>query len=155
VVPPKCRGNTPMGRGRAALAAAMAAAIVVGAAACGDDDASSAATPTASGAAGTTPEERQVRDAEVTAGLKALPALVATAVATVGTDAAKSAFEPIEASWASYEGTVRTKEPDLYLTIEDNFANLQKALTDGTRDAATKAQSAIGTAASDYLAKHP
>jgi hypothetical protein len=140
---------------RAALAAATAAAIVLGAAGCGDDDDSSAAATAPAGAVTTTPEERQVSDAEVTAGLKALPALVAAAVATVGTDAAKSAFEPIEASWQSYEGTVRTKEQDLYLTIEDNFANLQKALTDGSKDDAAKAQAAIDKAASDYLAKHP
>ena len=139
---------------RAAVATAVAATIVLGAAACGDDDDSTAGT-TSTGATTTAPEERQVSDADVTAGLKALPALVATAVATVGTDAAKEAFEPIEASWETYEGTVRTKEADLYLAIEDGFAKLNKALSDGNKADATEAQSAIQQAASDYLAKHP
>lgn len=133
----------------------MAAVIVLGAAACGDDDDSTAATTAPAASGSTTPEERQVSDAEVTAGLTALPPLVATAVAAVGTDAAKTAMEPIEASWESYEGTVRTNEPDLYLTIEDNFANLQKALDEDNKADAAKAQAAIEQAASDYLAKHP
>jgi hypothetical protein len=147
--------TTPMGWRRAALATALAVVIVLGAAACGDDDDSTAATTAPAASGGTTPEERQVSDAEVTIGLKALPALVAAAVATTGSDAAKDALEPIEASWASYEGTVRTKEQDLYLTIEDNFANLQKALTEENKADAAKAQAAIEQAASDYLAKHP
>jgi hypothetical protein len=143
---------------RAAVTTAMAAAIVLSAAACGDDDDSSGATTVAAASGGTTtttPEERQVSEAEVTAGLKGLPALVATAVAAVGTDAASEAFEPIEASWETYEGTVRTKEADLYLAIEDGFAKLQKALSEGNKADATEAQSAIQQAASDYLAKHP
>ncbi len=141
---------------RAMAATAVAASIVVGAASCGDDDDSTVATAAAAASGATTaPEERQVSDAEVTAGLKALPALVATAVAAVGTDAATEAFEPIEASWETYEGTVRTKEADLYLAIEDGFAKLQKALSDDNKADATEAQTAIDKAASDYLAKHP
>jgi hypothetical protein len=150
--------NTRMAWGRAAVATAMAAAIVLGATACGDDDDDSTAAttaPAASGAATTTPEERQVSDAEVTAGLTALPPLVATAVATVGTDAAKEAYEPVHDSWESYEGTIRTKEPDLYLAIEDGLEKLNKALSEDDKTDAAEAQSAIQQAASDYLVKHP
>lgn len=139
---------------RTVSAATLVATLVLGVASCGGDDDSSTAT-TAPSAGGTTPEERQVTDAEVTTGLKALPALVSTAVAAVGTGASETAFEPIEQSWESYEGTVRAKEPDLYLAIEDNFERLKQALGDGSKDEATKAQAAIEQAADDYLAKHP
>jgi hypothetical protein len=128
------------------------------AAACGNDDGASnrtdvAVSESASGA--TTPEEKQSTDAEVSAGLQALPALVTIAAATIGTSAAAAAFEPIEASWRTYEGTVRSKEPDIYLAIEDEFANVQKALDDGDAAVAEAAQTKIQAAADEYLTKHP
>jgi hypothetical protein len=105
--------RTRLGGRRAAVAVTMVATLVLGAAACGDDDDSATATTAATSAEGTTPEERQVSDAEVTAGLRALPPLLSAAVATIGTDAAKTAIEPVQASWFTYEGTIRTKEQDL------------------------------------------
>jgi hypothetical protein len=137
---------------------ALSAATVVGLAAtgCGGDDGASARSDAGQiSAADTTPEERQVSDAEVTAGLTAMKPLVAAAAASVATDAASGAFEPIEATWRTFEGTVRTKEQDLYLAIEDGFAALQQALADKDAAAATKAQAAIDDAASQYLAQHP
>jgi hypothetical protein len=66
-----------------------------------------------------------------------------------------AAFAPIEASWQTYEGTVRTKEPDLYLAIEDGFANLMSAIDDKDTSKADQAKVAIAAAADQYLAKHP
>ena len=126
--------------------------------ACGSDDGASNRSDvavTGTTTAGTTPEQQQSSDTEVAAGLGALPTLVATAVATVGTPAATAAFEPIEASWRTYEGTVRSKEQDIYLAIEDGFANLQTALADGDAATAKDAETTISAAADQYLAKHP
>jgi hypothetical protein len=135
------------------------AMVATTAAACGNDDGASNRTDvpiTDAAASGvTTPEEKQSTDAEVTAGLQALPALVTTAAATIGTSAAADAFEPIEASWRTYEGTVRSQEPDIYLAIEDEFANLQKALADGDAAVAEDAQAKIQAAVDEYLTKHP
>jgi hypothetical protein len=123
-------------------------------AACGSGSSNGSST-TAAAVGTTAPEAKQSTDAEVTAGLKALPGLVASAAAKVSTGDGEAAFGPIEASWQTYEGTVRTKEQDLYLTIEDNFANLKKAID--AKDAAkvAEAKAAIETAAEQYLAKHP
>ena len=137
-------------RGRIVM---VAVAVALWAAACGGDNSGSSATT--AGAATTTPEEKQSTDAEVTTGLKALPALVDAAAAKVSSGDGTSAFEPIEASWKTYEGTVRAKEQDLYLAIEDGFANLQKAIDGKDAAKAAEAKAAITTAADQYLAKHP
>jgi hypothetical protein len=128
--------------------------VALGAVACGGDNSGSSSSTTA-GVPTTTPEEKQSTDAEVTAGLKALPALVEAAVAKVSTGDGTAAFEPIEASWKTYEGTVRAKEQDLYLAIEDGFANLQKAIDAKDAAQAAAAKAAVATAADQYLAKHP
>src|SRR6476469_3108997 len=107
------------------LALAAAALISLPLASCGKDDGGSAQSDggSASAAAETTStEERQVSDQEVTVGLRSMKPLVAAAVATAGTGAATAAFDPIEAKWRTFEGTVRTKEQDLYLAIEDGFS---------------------------------
>ncbi len=142
---------------RCSVAIGALAVLATTTAACGDDDGASNRTDVAviETTGGTTPEEKQSTDAEVSAGLKALPALVAAAAATVGTSAAADAFEPIEASWQTYEGTVRSKEQDIYLAIEDEFANVQKALEDGDAAVAEAAHTKIQAAVDEYLTKHP
>ena len=130
------------------------------AAACGGDDGASNRTDVAvteTAASGdTTPEEKQSTDAEVSAGLTALPPLVGDGAA--GTSIVRSrrrASSRSRQSWRTYEGTVRAKEPDIYLAIEDEFANLQKALDDGDAAVAEDAQTKIQAAVDEYLAKHP
>ena len=132
----------------------LAVGLGLAVAACGGDNSSGSTTATAATAT-TAPEEKVSTDAEVSAGLKALPLLVDAAVAKVGTGDGTSAFEPIEASWKTYEGTVRAKEPDLYLAIEDGFSNLQNAIDAKDSAKAADAKAAITGAADQYLAKHP
>lgn len=121
--------------------------------ACGGDNRGSSATTAA--AATTTPEQRQSTDAAVAAGLKGLAALVDAAAAKVATGDGTAAFEPVEASWQTFEGTVRAKEPDIYLAIEDGFANLTNAIDAKDVAKAAEAKTAIAAAADQYLAKHP
>lgn len=152
---PQLRVDTrPLYRGPARhtlLAGAVVVCMVLVGASCGDDKPTgSSATPTT-----TTPEEKQSTDAEVSAGLKALPSLVDAAVAAAGSGAGTAAFEPIEASWRTYEGTVRAKESDIYLAIEDEFANLQQAIDEKDAAKAEAAKTKIVAAANQYLAKHP
>ena len=146
--------SRPLHRGpalHALVAGAAAVCLVVVGAACGDDKPSGSTATTAT----TTPEDKQSTDAEVTAGLKALPALVDAAVAAASSGNGTAAFEPIEASWRTYEGTVRTKESDIYLAIEDEFANLQKAIDEKDAAKAEAAKTKLVAAANQYLAKHP
>jgi hypothetical protein len=117
--------------------------------ACGGDDSSG------STAATTSPEQKQSTDAEVSAGLKALPALVVATVAAVGTSNAEARLDAIEESWRTYEGTVRAKEQELYLQIEDGFGSLKQAVDAKDAAAAAAARKSIEDAANEYLAKHP
>jgi hypothetical protein len=138
-------------RGRVVVVAVGLAVVGAG---CGSDN-SSGSSATTVAAATTAPEEKQSTDAEVAAGLKALPALVTAAVAKVSGGDGTAAFEPVEESWRTYEGTVRAKESDIYLAIEDGFSSLQKAIDDKDAAKAEEAKTAIVTAANQYLAKHP
>jgi hypothetical protein len=135
----------------ALVAGAAAVCLALVGVACGDDKPSGSSATSAT----TAPEEKQSRDAEVSAGLKALPALVDAAVAAASSGNGTAAFEPIEASWRTYEGTVRAKESDIYLAIEDEFANLQKAIDEKDAAKAEAAKTKIVAAANQYLAKHP
>ena len=156
---------------RARLAIALAALVACMAlAACGggDDDStggaatSSTATAPSSGA-GTTeaatdedassededsPESRIAPDAEVTAGLKRLKGVAATAAAAGGGDEARDAVEKV---WQPIEGTVKRNEPDLYLEVEDSF----ELLSSGDSGEAQRGRQRLDQAVDAYLAKHP
>jgi hypothetical protein len=68
---------------------------------------------------------------------------------------ADSQLDRVESGWQSYEGTVRTNDPNSYLTFEDVLASFDDAAKakDGTKMATQVA--AFGTASAAYLAKFP
>jgi hypothetical protein len=94
------------------------------------------------------PESRIAPDAEVTAGLKRLKGVAATAAAAGGGHDARDAVEQV---WQPIEGTVKRNEPDLYLDVEDSF----EQLANGDAADARRGAQRLGRAVDAYLAKHP
>jgi hypothetical protein len=76
--------------------------------------------------------------------------------ASAGSDKAKAASldSQIEPAWKPIEDTVKANDQNTYLTMEDNFAVLEKAADDGDGAAAAKGSAAISSAVQDYLAKY-
>src|SRR5262245_2262603 len=92
--------------------------------ACGDDKGTSA--PTTTTTAGSSPEDVIVSDAAVKSGWGELVALMTSASGDPsGVDEAK--LDAIEAKWASFEGTVKKNEPDMYLAAEEALDSFNEA----------------------------
>ena len=121
---------------------------------CGSDARSSATTAAASGGT-SAPEDVKVAPAVVTAGLTKLPATIASAIAAIGTPDAEAKLDAIEAEWASFEGTVRDTDPDIYLAIEDQLAPVQDQIKAGETAKATTTATTLADLFTQYLAKHP
>jgi hypothetical protein len=132
----------------------MTIAAAFGLAACGDDDKSTSASVTA-GDGSLAPEDIKVDAATVTAGLKKMPATIASAIAAIGTPNAEANLDAIEAEWASFEGTLRDTDPDIYLAIEDELDPLQDQIKDGDSAAATATAAKLSDLFDQYLAAHP
>ncbi len=129
------------------LIIAGALTVPLGLAACGSSS-SSGSTSNESAESSEAAEESEghevVPDSEVTAGLAALQKLGATAVANVAAGQGSTGdLDAMEAKWASFEGTIKQNEVDLYLEMEDNLANLRSAVKDGDSTAATAAMAAL------------
>ena len=94
--------------------------------------------------------------ADVATGLRKIDQLAKDTAASAGTDKTKatSLDSQIEPTWATIEDTVKQNDQNTYLTMEDNFAVLEKAADDGDAAAATKGSAAISSAVQAYLAKY-
>jgi hypothetical protein len=133
------------------LIVAGALTVPIGLVACGSDSASESSSRETESAG-----HEVVPDSEVTAGLAELQKLGATAVANVAAgQGSMSDLDAMEAKWASFEGTIKQNQVDLYLTMEDNLANLRSAVKDGDRTAAAAAMAGLSEASAAYLARHP
>jgi hypothetical protein len=135
------------------LLAASTLVVAVGLPACGSDSSSGS----------TTAEEEEtgesyvvVPDSQVTAGLGELSTMGAAVAAsiTAGNDATSDVDEMFE-KWASFEGTIKQNEVEMYLTFEDTLANFRTAAKDKDAAAAAKAVETLDTTSAAYLAKHP
>jgi hypothetical protein len=122
--------------------------------ACGDDD-SATGTVAAESDGSLAPEDIKVAPAVVTAGLTKLPATIASAIAAIGTPDAEAKLDAIEAEWASFEGTVRETDPDIYLAIEDQLDPVQDQIKAGDTEAATATLATMTDLFSQYLTKYP
>ena len=126
----------------------------VGLASCGDDDKTSSSASTAAG--GTiAPEDVKVAPAVVTAGLTKMPATIASAIAAIGTPEAEAKVDAIEEQWATFEGTVRDTDPDIYLAIEDQLDPVQDQIKAGDATKATATAATLSELFTQYLSKHP
>jgi iron uptake system EfeUOB component EfeO/EfeM len=126
----------------------------LGLSACGSDDKKSDAT-TAAADTTVAPEDIHVDAATVTAGLTKMPATIAAAIAAIGTPDAKAKLDAIEAEWASFEGTVRDTDTDIYLEIEDQLTPLQRQIEAGDAATATATAATLSGVFTKYLTKYP
>jgi iron uptake system EfeUOB component EfeO/EfeM len=134
--------------GRLAVSAMLVAVTFLGA--CSSDDEPKAAGPTT-----TAPEQKVSTDAEVSAGLAKMSALVSDQVAAgPDTQKAAAARDELTTVWQSIEGTVKDKEPEIYVDIEDNMSLLSQGV-EGDDDKGALGARDIITSMDDYLAKHP
>ncbi|MEP7202938.1 MAG: hypothetical protein ABI894_10030 [Ilumatobacteraceae bacterium] len=129
-------------------------ASLVALSACGDDGGGSASSATAPHDS-FTPEDIKVAPAVVTAGLTRLPATIASAIAAIGTPDAEVKLDAIEQEWATFEGTVRETDPDIYLAIEDQLAPVQDQIKAGDTDAATATLTTMTDLFDQYLTQYP
>ena len=129
--------------------AGLAIATLAGVSACSDGQSS---TPTTTVVA---PEDIKVDPAVVTAGLTKLPTTIATAIAAIGTDGVDAAVGAIEQEWASFEGTVKDTDQDLYLAIEDQLDPLQEQIKNGDSAKATATAAKMSALFDQYKAKYP
>ena len=134
--------------------AGLAVVAFLGLASCGSDGTSSATTAAASGGT-VAPEDIKVDPAVVAAGLTKLPATIASAIAAIGTPDAEAKVDAIEAEWATFEGTVRDTDPDIYLAIEDQLDPVQDQIKAGEPAKATATATTLADLFTQYLAKHP
>jgi hypothetical protein len=125
----------------------------VGLTSCSDDDKSATTTP---GAVSTVaPEDVKVGAATVTAGLQKLPTTIAAAIAAIGTADVDAKVAAIEQEWASFEGTVKDTDQDLYLSIEDQLDPLQEQIRSGDTAKANATAEKMAALFEQYLAKYP
>jgi hypothetical protein len=94
--------------------------------------------------------------ADVATGLRKIDQLAKDIAASAGTDKAKASSldSQIEPTWQPIEDTIKANDENTYITMEDNFAVLEKAADDGDAAAATKGSAAISSAVQAYLAKY-
>jgi hypothetical protein len=111
----------------------------------------------AAGDASPAPEEQRVSAAEVAAGLGQIDDTAKGIADKAGTDkaAAQQLDARIEPAWQKIEGTIKSNDPDAYITFEDSFAMLENASRDGDAAKARTASETVSKAVSDYLAKYP
>jgi hypothetical protein len=111
--------------------------------------------PATSAPASHTQQAQPSSAADVATGLRKIDQLAKDIAASASSDKTKatSLDSQIEPTWATIEDTVKQNDQDTYLTMEDNFAVLEKAADDGDAAAATKGSAAISSAVQAYLAK--
>jgi len=149
-----------MRRIRSGAMGAMAIALVLVAGACSSDD-KATVTPVATAGASDdeskAPEEILASAAQVSAGLTQIGDITAQAARAAGMDTAKAQklnalIEPV---WKRIEGTVKANDSDAYITFEDSFAELGRALDAGDSAKAQQAAATVATTVTAYLKKYP
>jgi hypothetical protein len=84
-----------------------------------------------------------------------MPATIASAIAAIGTPDAQAKLEAIEEHWATFEGTVRDTDPDIYLAIEDQLDPVQDQIKAGDAANATATAATLSGLFTQYMSKHP
>ncbi len=132
--------------------AGLALVGLVGLASCSDGDKSIVTTP---GVSTVAPESIKVDAATVAAGFTKLPATIAEAIAAIGTADVDAKVAAVEKEWASFEGTVKDTDPDIYLSIEDQLDPLQEQIRSGDTGKANATAQKMASLFDQYLTKHP
>ena len=103
------------------------------------------------------PEEVKAPAAEVAIGLRQIDQTARGIADKAGTDkaGAEQLDAQIEPVWQKVEGTIKSNNPDVYITFEDNFAMLSIAAKGGDAAKAKTASDTISKTVTDYLAAYP
>lgn len=103
------------------------------------------------------PEDVRAPDSEVADGLGKLKDIVNQIGDSASSDNnhAKDLQAQIEPIWESIEGTIKSNDSNAYLTFEDQFAVIGKAVTQKDDTSAKTAAALVTTTADSYLAAHP
>jgi len=140
-----------MKRTRYLVAVGGICAIALGVSACGDSDKTADTPPATTAAAAAAPEAQLAPDAQVTTGLKDLVTVAEDISKQTDEVASKKASEGLEPVWMKVEGTVKTNEPDIYATIEEDLSLLESGDQEKTKMGADEMSATVDA----YLAKHP
>jgi hypothetical protein len=134
---------------RGVVGAAALLGLVAGAACAGKNDKAGSSSPA--------PEDRRAPAAAVATGLHQIDAIAKriASLATTDQGTAKQLDGQIEPIWATIEGTVKANDKNAYLSFEDNFAMLEKAVKEANPTLARQGADAVSKAVTDYLAKYP
>ena len=143
---------------RSVAVAATAVAIALVAGACSSDNGkTSASSGQSTESSSQAPEDVKAPAAEVAAGLKQIQGITGQLAQAVGTDKAKAEDlnDQIEPVWEHIEGTIKSNDAESYLTFEDNFAIMGKAVDNADTAKAQQAATAVAATVATYLAKYP
>lgn len=120
---------------------------------CGSDAKSSSSANTSQSPA---PEQVTTDAATVATGLTRIKGIAASLVTSISDSAkAKEIDGQIEPIWQTVEGTVKKNDPDTYIALEDAYAVLEGAASDGDATKAAAGSASVAAAITAYLAKHP
>ena len=135
-----------------AVAIAMTAMCAVGVlSSCGSSSPkSSADTPAGS-------DYALVPDAEVTAGLTKISATIATLEQRRKDDEAdaRAGLEDMYNLWFEFEGTIRKKEKEMYLQMEDGLVSIKIGVQENRLPKIASGVTDFETARAAYATKHP
>jgi hypothetical protein len=142
---------------RGTAVAATMIGLALAASACSNDDTATVTPNQGSTSKSQAPEDVRAPDAQVSAGLKQIQDITAQAAQSAASDRskAKDLTEQIEPVWEEIEGTVKANDADAYITFEDSFAALEKAVDSGDASKAQQAATTVATTATAYLQKYP
>jgi hypothetical protein len=134
----------------------MTMGLALGAGACSSNDNTSTA-PNQSASASQAPEDVRAPDAAVATGLKQIQDITGQVAQSVASDKskAKDLNEQIEPVWETIEGTVKANDSSSYITFEDSFAALEKAVDSGDAAKAQQAATTVASTATAYLQTYP
>ncbi len=141
---------------RTGAAAATTVGLALFAGACSSND-KSTVTQSSTASASQAPEDVKAPAAEVTAGLQQIQDITAQVAQAVGSDKATASDlnEQIEPVWQKIEGTVKSNDSEAYITFEDSFAALGKAVDSGDSAKAQEAANTVATTVAAYVAAYP
>jgi hypothetical protein len=75
--------------------------------------------------------------------------------APTDTKAAEATFDALHEVWEEFEGTVRAKEKQLYLDLEDALGGIKLGVQEKKLDRVTSGVADLDAAIDAYLSAHP
>ena len=129
----------------------VCAGIVTSIAACGGSSSDASSVTIASA------EYEIVSDADVTAGLADVTAILLTRPGLLQSSEAdaRAAIETMYTRWFEFEGTIRENDKDLYLQMEDGLVGAKIGVQEDRPEKLDEGIAEFGDATTQYQAVHP